>query len=190
MSYSRQESVERAMTVFWQKGYVGTGMRDIQAALDKRPGSIYATFGNKEGLYLAALTAYTQSIVDTLQACSQADNPLRALKTFMRSPLLKSEAETYMRQCLIVKTQADWLELPAGIQTSLRDALNSLRSGFEAVVLAAQQRGELSAEMTPEQAALWLQGQFIALRTLATATDDASTLAWILDKVFNDLQRQ
>ncbi|NVK56469.1 MAG: TetR/AcrR family transcriptional regulator [Alteromonadaceae bacterium] len=187
MNYSRQESVEKAMTVFWQKGYAGTGMRDIQTALDKRPGSIYAAFGNKEGLYLAALEAYTEDLAATLKECTLADSPLHALKSFLHSTLGQTDALTYKRQCFIFKAQADWLALPAGIQSALRQSLQQLRGRFEDIVKAAQQHGELAEDIVPEQAALWLQGQFIAIRTLSTAIENESALEWMLDKVFNDL---
>ncbi|GGF53082.1 TetR/AcrR family transcriptional regulator [Alteromonas lipolytica] len=190
MSNSREQSIQQAMTVFWQKGYVGAGMRDIQTALDKRPGSIYAAFGNKEGLYLAALEVYTQGIADRLIACSHAAEPLDALKEFLGTPLLQNDEDTYMRQCLIVKTQADWLELPEGIQNSLRKALGNVRDGLIAVIEAAKAKQALAESLPTEQAATWLQGQFIALRTMATTVDDASSLSWMLDKMFSDLKKQ
>ncbi|MDC9612019.1 TetR/AcrR family transcriptional regulator, partial [Pseudoalteromonas sp. GABNS16H] len=38
------------MNLFWERGYAGASMKQIEQALDMRPGSIYATFGSKDGL--------------------------------------------------------------------------------------------------------------------------------------------
>ncbi|MFZ3076621.1 MAG: helix-turn-helix domain-containing protein, partial [Psychrobacter glacincola] len=49
--YNRHEALERAIQLFWQKGFHATSLKDIEQALDMRPGSIYAAFGNKDGLF-------------------------------------------------------------------------------------------------------------------------------------------
>ena len=49
--YNRHDALERALQLFWQKGFHATSLKDIEQALDMRPGSIYAAFGNKEGLF-------------------------------------------------------------------------------------------------------------------------------------------
>ena len=51
MKYDHDEIIEKATTLFWQRGFQAAGMRDIQQALDMRPGSIYARFQSKEGLF-------------------------------------------------------------------------------------------------------------------------------------------
>ncbi|MCT7654735.1 TetR/AcrR family transcriptional regulator [Oceanimonas sp. NS1] len=53
-------------------------MRTIQAAIDMRPGSIYASFGSKEGLFQEALTHYARSSRSRLAACvERASSPLK-----------------------------------------------------------------------------------------------------------------
>ena len=38
--YNRQDALERALQLFWQKGFHATSLKDIEEALDMRPGSI------------------------------------------------------------------------------------------------------------------------------------------------------
>src|SRR3954468_24300190 len=47
-SFDEQAALEKAMRVFWQKGYDGTSISDLTAALGINPPSLYAAFGNKE----------------------------------------------------------------------------------------------------------------------------------------------
>ena len=56
--HDRDEALARALRLFWAQGFHATSLKDIEKALDMRPGSIYAAFGSKEGLYRAALARY------------------------------------------------------------------------------------------------------------------------------------
>ena len=49
--YDRDEVLARAQALFWRKGYHTTSLKDLEAALNMRPGSIYAAFGSKEALF-------------------------------------------------------------------------------------------------------------------------------------------
>ena len=51
-------ALEAALRVFWTKGYEGTALSDLTAAMGINRPSIYATFGNKEGLFRKALDRY------------------------------------------------------------------------------------------------------------------------------------
>src|SRR5438270_12567635 len=48
-------ALEQAMRLFWLKGYLGTSVSDLTEALGISRASLYAAFGNKDELFLAAL---------------------------------------------------------------------------------------------------------------------------------------
>ncbi len=53
-------ALEKAMHVFWQKGYDAASMADLTAAMGINPPSLYAAFGNKESLFLRVLERYAE----------------------------------------------------------------------------------------------------------------------------------
>ena len=59
--FDRTEVVEKATNLYWEKGYHGTSMRDLQTTVDLRPGSIYAAFGSKDNLFKEAINHYALS---------------------------------------------------------------------------------------------------------------------------------
>lgn len=61
MKYDRDKVIDKATALFWQRGFQGAGMRDIQQALDMRPGSIYARFQSKEGLFKLVVDKYADN---------------------------------------------------------------------------------------------------------------------------------
>ena len=50
------------MFLFWERGYEGVSMDDLTEAMGISPSSLYATFGSKEELFLAALDKYEKEI--------------------------------------------------------------------------------------------------------------------------------
>ncbi len=57
-SFDRERALARAMEVFWIKGYEGTSLADLTAAMAINRPSLYAAFGNKEDLFAEALALY------------------------------------------------------------------------------------------------------------------------------------
>lgn len=53
-------ALDRAMEVFWRHGYEGATIAQLTEAMGINPPSLYACFGNKEGLLKAALDRYTE----------------------------------------------------------------------------------------------------------------------------------
>lgn len=53
-------ALDQAMEVFWRRGYEGATIAQLTEAMGINPPSLYACFGNKEGLLKAALDRYTK----------------------------------------------------------------------------------------------------------------------------------
>ena len=57
-SFDMDEALDKAMEVFWRHGYDGATLAELTGAMGIKPPSLYAAFGNKEGLLKAALDRY------------------------------------------------------------------------------------------------------------------------------------
>src|SRR5437762_14161601 len=57
-SFDTEAAVERAMGVFWSRGYHATALPDLLRATKLSRGSLYAAFGDKHSLFLRALDRY------------------------------------------------------------------------------------------------------------------------------------
>jgi AcrR family transcriptional regulator len=56
--FDRQQALERARDAFWRRGYEGTSMSDLVAALGIASARIYAAFGSKKALFREAIELY------------------------------------------------------------------------------------------------------------------------------------
>ena len=59
IGFDEKEKLEKAMAVFWQKGYQGTSMHDLVDAMLINRSSLYNTFGDKHDLFLSCLSYYS-----------------------------------------------------------------------------------------------------------------------------------
>ncbi|MBR0971516.1 TetR/AcrR family transcriptional regulator [Bradyrhizobium japonicum] len=58
--FDAETALDLAMEVFWRHGYEGATIAQLTEAMGINPPSLYACFGNKEGLLKAALDRYTK----------------------------------------------------------------------------------------------------------------------------------
>ena len=61
--FDRDQALVKAMHLFWERGFDGTSINDLTAAMDISAPSLYATFGDKQALFDAAVDLYEQAAV-------------------------------------------------------------------------------------------------------------------------------
>src|SRR5215471_12495079 len=59
-TFDIEKALDRALQVFWQKGYEGTSLSDLTEAMGINRPSLYAAFGGKEDLFRKVLDRYTE----------------------------------------------------------------------------------------------------------------------------------
>src|SRR5437870_13048980 len=59
-AFDAEKALDRALTVFWRKGYEGTSLPDLTRAMGINRPSLYAAFGNKQSLFKKAVARYCQ----------------------------------------------------------------------------------------------------------------------------------
>ena len=57
-TFEREEALEAAMLLFWERGFEQTSVDEVAGAMGIRTSSLYSSFGDKEALFLAAVDHY------------------------------------------------------------------------------------------------------------------------------------
>lgn len=142
-SYDRDAALEAAVRLFWAKGYHATSLKDLEAALNMRPGSIYAAFKSKQALFLAAMERYFEKLQTGFRAhMAQADSPLAGLTRFLRA-YAEDGPGARVHACLLLKTLLEATTTDSEIADPARDYLDRMKGEFEAGFLAAKAAGDL-----------------------------------------------
>lgn len=175
--YNRHEALERAIQLFWQKGFHATSLKDIEQALDMRPGSIYAAFGNKDGLFQEALDHYANASLTELERIfASHESPLLGLAAYMRQLGGICDQKIPSRACMLVKSL---LELGAREQSAL-DKVEKLLAGMETrftkCFVEAQRLGELDSDLDATRLGRRLQAEVMGLRAFAQRDVDSAAV--------------
>lgn len=168
-------AIDKATSFFWQNGYGGTTMRQLQAALDMRPGSIYAAFGDKDGLYLRAIERYTE--VSILKMQTAMASALTAEQGFLDSlsSAVFGSIDTPTNLCFLIKTinelETRQPELVEAAKTSLARVREELARQIE-MVLASKGVDVDDIANKSAELALATQSQIIGLKVQLKTTND------------------
>src|SRR5207247_9317089 len=66
--FERDVVLDRAMQVFWSRGYEATSIRHLVDRMRIQRGSLYDTFGDKRALFFAAIARYDRVVTAELLA--------------------------------------------------------------------------------------------------------------------------
>jgi AcrR family transcriptional regulator len=189
--YDRQIALDKAMNLFWERGYAGASMKQIEQALDMRPGSIYATFGSKDGLFGEALAAYAhQGGIELRERLAGHSSVLDGLQEYLHRIAQQScpGAKTPSRACMIVKTLLEASNTNTAIATQANLILDTIEQSLRELLEQAKRQGELVPDTDCARLARLLQAQIIGLRSFAQreigadqVIDLADDMAAILD---------
>lgn len=84
-AFCEEQALDRALRVFWQKGYEGASLSDLTAAMGINRPSLYATFGNKEALFRKALDRYVEGASAYLRASMEQPTSRAVVEHLLRS---------------------------------------------------------------------------------------------------------
>lgn len=163
--YDRDKTLTAAMSLFWDKGYHATSLKDLEAALEMKPGSIYAAFKSKENLYLLALDKYFENSRSLFRKMiAQADSPLSGLANHLRAFASLSTEDAARQACMLTKTIVDTRSTDAVIANRSRAYLQAMRLEIAKAFEAAIALRELPADTDPTRLARRYQANLTALR--------------------------
>ncbi|TKB72714.1 MAG: TetR/AcrR family transcriptional regulator [Nitrospira sp.] len=187
--FNPDEALEKAMQVFWHKGYEATSMEDLLEAMDLNRGSLYDTFGDKRQLFLKVIDRYCTCFVGPKFSMLDQPGPaLPALRQFIQGMIGGALADPQRRGCLIANTVMELAPHKHDIARTMTRALKMGEDAFFGLLTRAKRQGELKPDKDPRTLARFLttmmQGTIVMIKAGASAEavrQSAETALTILD---------
>lgn len=133
------DAVDRAMDVFWAKGYDGASLSDLLDAMAISRGSLYKAFRSKKALFLRALDRYDQQIVapviDALTAADAGDGATRIRAVF--EGVVRSARGGDRRGCLLCNSAAGAANTDAEIAKAVAAMVERITMAFAAALASS-----------------------------------------------------
>lgn len=175
-SFSERDALEKALDVFWQRGYRGVGLTELLNGMGIARQSLYDTFGNKRQLFIKTIEHYRDTRLASALALLERDGSptqnVKDLTRFFEQLALDKRA----RGCLVANSLVEMGPHDAEIGELLGRTLRRLENGIAKALRRAQRLGELPAGRSPRAIARALTNAFIGLAVTGKLAQGKSTV--------------
>jgi AcrR family transcriptional regulator len=146
--FDRQQALDTAMRLFWERGYEATSISDLTHAMGITPPALYGAFGDKKRLFLESVSRYQQVAGCFAQkALTEEPTAEAAIRSLLLGAVRSFTERNQPRGCLVVLGATNC----TAESTDIFDAVAEIRSLAEGAVrariAAGQRAGELRAEV-------------------------------------------
>ena len=179
--FDPQEALEKAMQLFWAKGYAATGLAELQEQMSIGRKSLYDTFGNKRQLFIKALQLYSEGwLRQNFSELNKVGSPLGNVRQFMRS-LQKFHSKPESKGCLLGVSMAQCRTNDEEMAEVLRNHIKIIEEAFYKTFKRAQDMGELGENTNIRDLARLYMGIAQGLALIGRVQDDPAVPQSIVD---------
>lgn len=137
-SYSRERALEAAMRAFWASGYDGASIDALCREMGMPRSSLYQQFGDKEGLFLAAVGFYADTRLAPVSAALGPSGTLtQDLTSFLEAVIALATEDSRSLGCLISCVLADAAGSNQRFRTELQERFGAMERRIEERLRAA-----------------------------------------------------
>jgi AcrR family transcriptional regulator len=144
--YERDRVLEKAIRLFWKKGYEGSSMDEIVKTTGLNRFSLYKEFGGKEGLFRSSLQRYMQEMQEVGKALGREPLGLHNLYEYFNA-VVKAK---FLHGCLILNTMTERHVVAKGTFSDVQEFMKGSEMQMVANLKAAQEQGDLRADTDVE----------------------------------------
>ncbi|WP_439070041.1 TetR/AcrR family transcriptional regulator [Serratia nevei] len=178
--FDRDRALESALDLFWRHGYEATSLADLVEVTGAKAPTLYAEFGNKEGMFRAAVERYLQKYTVCANQMLEQDLPVAEIvEAYVRSSAEVFTDPDTPSGCFMVCASAALSSASDDVAQMLRRKHHAQEAALKACFDRKVQQGELLAKYV----ICTIEGMSVQAREGASRSDllrllEALMLVW------------
>jgi TetR/AcrR family transcriptional repressor of nem operon len=175
--FERDVVLDRAMRVFWSRGYEAASIQRLVDHMGIQRGSLYDTFGDKRSLFLAAIDRYDRVV--TARLLATLDGPasgIDAIRAFFRLKIELSLEAGRPRGCLVTNSVTELGSRDRGAASKVGSVLTKIEAAFLGAVIRAQRTDEIDPARDSRALARFLTSSAQGLSVMAKTFPERAVL--------------
>jgi len=178
--FNEAEVLERAMNLFWEKGYHATSAQDLVDGLGISRSSLYDTYGDKHSLFVTALKRYREERIDpVIQGVNSADDIEAYIRFIFEAVKEDALSESRSRGCFMVNSAVELGTVDRDVAAIANDIMKDTEDMITKAIEKGQQRGVFTKTHSASSLSRFIFNSLNGLRV--TMKFDAS------NKMFEDI---
>ena len=187
--FDPDDALDKAMKVFWQKGYANTSMEDLVSATGVNRYGLYDEFESKRGLFLAALDHYQNAVAGMLFGMVERPGAsLADIRAYFAKLVELSSTDMGKLGCLMANCASEVAPHDKRAANKVEKFRIRLQLGFMNALSNAKAAGELPAQFDVEAVADFLTGVMQGLSVMARSHATPRMMANMVGVALSRLQ--
>ncbi|CAM3863607.1 MULTISPECIES: TetR/AcrR family transcriptional regulator [Bacillus cereus group] len=175
--FDEEKALDAAMQLFWEKGYAATSLSDLTAKMEIQKPSLYSAFGDKEGLFEAALRRYTNLHAANIRTKLQNEQSVKeAIRTFFENMVEEEYKKEFSKGCFCINTMVELAPHNEKFEVLTREHQMYLTVIFQELITKGIQSGELQNDLNAKALAQTLVTSLIGLTVLMKSRPERSVI--------------
>ncbi|MCC2380318.1 TetR/AcrR family transcriptional regulator [Bacillus wiedmannii] len=175
--FDEEKALDAAMQLFWEKGYAATSLSDLTAKMEIQKPSLYSAFGDKEGLFEAALRRYTNLHAANIRTKLQNEQSVKeAIRTFFENIVEEEYKKEFSKGCFCINTMVELAPHNEKFEVLTREHQMYLAVIFQELITKGIRSGELQNDLNAKAVAQTLVTSLIGLTVLMKSRPERSVI--------------
>jgi TetR/AcrR family transcriptional repressor of nem operon len=166
--FNEDQALDKAIEIFWHKGYNGTSAQDLVDYVGLSRSSLYDTFGDKQKLFIKSLQRYQKKAQDQImQLFEESENIKETLKDIFNQAVLESLEDRITKGCFMVNSSVELAMHDEEIAKIVKNNGQVMEEVFTKAVQKGQELKQISEKTEAKALARFIFNTYSGIRVLA-----------------------
>lgn len=174
--FDRDAALDKALRVFWAKGFAATSTDDLREAMGIGRQSLYGAFGDKRSLYLEALDTYQhRTNLGHIGRLIGPDSPIEGIENLIVGLIPDDDCDRALG-CMGVGSVAEFGATDEELNSRRSKAASALNRRLTERIVQGQRDGEIDQDLDAAETASFIQMTMTGIQVAARAGASAASL--------------